>query len=756
MNDDRRPTDWPDDRLAGAFAARADARPTPSDLSAATIDRIRRVPRIAPTRDRFVRLGGLVAAAAAVAVVAVALVARPPAGPIGSAGPTTFGLPVVSVAEAIAIRDGGVDDREIAVHGFLATFGPMPCPPPTTDFTTLNNPTRLWCESAFTWVMEQPEVLVYRTSTSVSGRPPSGPALKPGLALVDTAGLSLVGDSDVPTAVVFIGHFDDRRADFCPADVRSTCADTFIVDRIDRGTLATVTVKDLAQPDQPVQADSEIDSLVKRVDPSLLVLSRRVVAIEQLASTEPVYAVPAGGTPSYVSSAAWLVTALPRIDASGRTVARTFVIFDGTGSINEITRNGPVQVSLGEAPSPSPVSTTTTTPSLSPTPTVSPTPTGQADLSTLLTAPITVSQAIDHRDNHLDDTELAVSGYYVVPNYMLDCAVDLSSPISPHCEDRVTWLVEQQPTDRATTIGASPPPGPKLNLVIRAGVAFDLDSSIPAFSVRDVVALGHFDDRRAETCIGVMTCRLEFVVDRVEDASGSMPLARVVRMTQSAKEDPAAVTARVLRAAGPVQDSWLVVVDGSTLPSIEPDVIKYAADLTGARVVWIAHRLVNEGGRLVARSAYTADGSDRIWAETGDHGFERLTTIEVPLVNVAGSRGVIVWLVDEAGTLVSARSATADEQNHDHRTWITRVEPDGVGAIEVAAGDSATELAIRWTGSICDTTWQLNVTKTPGIVLSQGLRPPCDALGIGREILVKFDRPVDPATVQVSSAPEGG
>jgi hypothetical protein len=636
MNEDRRPTDWSDDRLAGAFAARADAHPTPSDLSVATMDRVRRVVRTAPTRDRFVRLGGLVAAAAAVAVVAVALVARPTAGPIGSAGPTTFGLPVLSVSEAIGVRDGGVDDREIAVHGFLSGRTQLGCPADPRP----SNPTDLRCPEGSIWLMAAPESVVTRTSNSMTLHGPTGPALNPGLALVDTTGV--IADSDVATPVVFIGHFDDRRADFCAVEVRHTCADTFIVDRIDRGVLQAVTVKDLAQPDQAVQADSEIDALIKRTDPGLLILSRRVVAIEQLASTEPVYAVPPGGTPSYASSAVWLVTALPPIDGSGRTVARTFVIFDGTHLISEITRNGPIPATLGEAPSPRPVSTTTTTPSLSPDPTLSPIPTGQADLSTLLAAPITVSQAIDHRDNHLDDTELAVSGYYVVPNYVLDCLVDLSSPISPHCEDRVTWLVEEQPTDRATTIGASPPPGPKLNPVIRAGVAFDLDSSIPAFSVRHVVALGHFDDRRAETCTDVMTCRLEFVVDRVEDASGSMPLTRVVRMTKSAKEDPAAVTARVLRAWGPAQDSWLVVVDGSMLPSIDPDVIKYAADLTGAKVVWIAHRLVSEGGRLVARSAYTADGSDRIWAETGDHGFERLTTIEVPLVNVAGSRGVVV------------------------------------------------------------------------------------------------------------------
>jgi hypothetical protein len=599
--------------------------------------------------------------------------------------------------------------------------------------------------------MSAPESVVTRNSNSMTIHGPTGPALNPGLALVDTTGV--ISDSDVATPVVFIGHFDDRRAGLCAVDIRPTCADTFIVDRIDRGTMQTVTFNDQAAAGQ---TDSEIDGLINRVDPSLRILSRRVVAIENLGLTEPVYQSTPSGTPSYVSSAAWVVTALPPVDASGRAIARTFVIFDGTDIISEITRNGPIQVTLGEAPSSQgPTSTATPGPSLGPTPSPTPAQSAQATLSTLLAAPITVSQAIDHRDNHLDDTELAVSGYYVVPNYVLDCAVDLSSPISPHCEDQVTWLAEQH-TDPATTIGASPPPGPKLNLVIRAGVAFDLDSSIPAFTVRNVVALGHFDDRRAGTCIEVMTCRQEFVVDRVEDASRSMPLTRVVRITQSAKEDPAAVTARVLHDAGPAQDSWLVVVDGPSLSSIDPAVIKHASELADAKVVWIARRLLLADGRLVVRSAYTADKGDIVVAETAGHGFERLTTIDVPLVDVAGNRGVVVRVVDAAGTVVSARSATGDELNHDHRTWISRPGPDSVGAIEIAAGDTATELAIRWTGSICDTMWRLKLTKTTEIHISQNPRPSCYAMGIGREVIVTFDRPVDPAGVQVSTGSEGG
>jgi hypothetical protein len=682
MTDEHRPTDWPDVQLAAAFRARADAHPTPSDLSAATIDRIRRVPRITPTRDRFVRLGGLVAAAAVLAIAAVSVVSRPTAGPTGSAGPTTFGLPVLNVAEAIAIRDSGVDDREIAVHGFLATFGPMPCAPPSMDFTTLNNPTRLWCESAQTWVMEQPEVLVSRTSTSVSARPPSGPAFKPGLALVDTTGLGLLGESDVPSEVVFIGHFDDRRADFCPADLRPACKDTFIVDRVDRDSLTTVTVKDLAQPDQPVQADSAIDALNQRVDPDLRILSRRVVAIERLASTEPVYAATPGGTPSYVSSAAWVVTALPPVDAGGRAIARTFVIFDGTDIISEITRNGPVRVNLSDAPSSlGPTSTATPGPSLGPTPSPTPAQSAQATLSTLLAAPITVSQAIDHRDNHLDDTELAVRGYFIVPKIALDCAVDLSSPISPHCEDGVTWLAEQQPTDLAAVGGFTPPSGPKLNLVIRAGASMGLEVITSKPSVSQVIILGHFNDRRAEACVDAMVCRLEFVVDRVVDASGSMPLTRIVRETESAKDDPDAVSARILRDLGPALDSWLVVVDGPSLPSIDPAVIQYASELADAKVVWIARRLVLEDGRLVVRSAYTADKGDIVVAETADHRFE----LAAYAAHVEDTEHVLIG----TRSLTNTESARLD--------WTRIVDPAGTASAEIAEVPGRTgDLAVRW------------------------------------------------------------
>ena len=49
--------------------------------------------------------------------------------PSGSwAGREAMGLPIVSVTDAITIRDAGIDDREIAVHGWIAPVVPVPCP----------------------------------------------------------------------------------------------------------------------------------------------------------------------------------------------------------------------------------------------------------------------------------------------------------------------------------------------------------------------------------------------------------------------------------------------------------------------------------------------------------------------------------------------------------------------------------------------------------------------------------------------------
>jgi hypothetical protein len=356
MMDDRRPTNWPDDRLADAFRARAAEVATPGDLATTTIERIRLTPRIAPVRLRLGHLGGLAAAAAVLVIVGVGLLGPRATDPGGDTASATYGLPVISVSEAIAIRDSGIDDRELAVEGFYASAGPVPCPAPP-DFASYQNPARPWCPMTLNWLMERREQIVTTTAETATGRYPDGPAFNPSLSLVDASELP-----DAPSAVasvVLIGHFDDRRADFCPDDEHGSCSDTFVVDRInsiDGKTIETGTVRDLSVPVndttldlEPARRQAAVDTLIQAIDPGLRIMSRRVTTAQRLGATEPVYLGRrlVGGFGSLVPDIAWLLVALPPVDSDGRSVARTFVIPDGAPDpILEITRNGVVPVAI--------------------------------------------------------------------------------------------------------------------------------------------------------------------------------------------------------------------------------------------------------------------------------------------------------------------------------------------------------------------------------------------------------------------------
>ena len=141
---------WDDERLEAAYAARGEVHPTPGDLTASTMAAIRSGARPA-TVSRWPQI---LAAAAAVAVVfggpgdrraGVAgtepgrrrpsprrgpAVEAPAATAPGARRPPAevAGLPVISVSDAIAVRDAGVDGRELAVRGWLTRgTGPNPC-----------------------------------------------------------------------------------------------------------------------------------------------------------------------------------------------------------------------------------------------------------------------------------------------------------------------------------------------------------------------------------------------------------------------------------------------------------------------------------------------------------------------------------------------------------------------------------------------------------------------------------------------------
>jgi hypothetical protein len=237
--------DWDDRRLDVAFRAGFGGE-APTGLVeriVAELDRPQPFGRLASIRRSSL---GLLAAAAVVALLVIGsqaglLTPGPQTGSPrattdqGSPGPTDDRglfppsviaaktgepLPVLSVENALVVRDGGVDSRELAVGGWFIRI-PVPCPLWLGPVSPLET-----CGTNFTWLMADPEPL---TSLAGSGAGTVGPPKGPAFNVVT----SWIPDrSDVPIAVVFVGHFDDARDVDCLPERLQECADRFVVDQL--------------------------------------------------------------------------------------------------------------------------------------------------------------------------------------------------------------------------------------------------------------------------------------------------------------------------------------------------------------------------------------------------------------------------------------------------------------------------------------------------------------------------------------------
>ena len=267
------------------------------------------------------------------------VVREPAPGPLPADLGAAVGDPL-TVSQALGVRGNGVDDREIAVAGFLSDVPVLPCPFAPAD----RNPTAIRCPESFQWLMERAEILWATTGDVTAGGPPSGPAIHPSFALVGQP-IPPRGGLAGPISVVLVGHFDDRRAALCPAGEapETPCADTFVVDRVafvgdaarpvatrldndrfDETTRLMVTVS-------PTTTEAQVDALVAAVAPGETVLSRQLVTGERLADVEPGLR---GDTALTGQRLLWLVTTAVRTD--GRPTAHTFLIADGSTRVTEV------------------------------------------------------------------------------------------------------------------------------------------------------------------------------------------------------------------------------------------------------------------------------------------------------------------------------------------------------------------------------------------------------------------------------------
>ena len=339
---------WDDERLGTAFAARASRTTTPTDLPSATSSALRDRPASTEAWRRLLASAAVVLLA--VGAVTGGLALRGASGVPSStdpwAGRTAVGLPIISVSDAITIRDAGIDDREIAVHGWFWPVAPIPCtlPPPTSLQPV--------CLDQHIVLMAEPESLGTGGSSGYSGPRPTGPSFQIDLDDLDSAWQPALPPSR-PVEIAVVGHFDDHGSTSCSAEQRDACRDRFVVDRVDRvdGGLLPTSIVDYL--DGTGSSFDDAHGIIGSVRPGGTVLS----ASHAVGGFDPRRL-----DQGFDDSARWIVRVLEH-----RALV-TYLVVDSIASIYELTDAGPVLLALSTpgqpvSPSPSPIREPTPTPS---------------------------------------------------------------------------------------------------------------------------------------------------------------------------------------------------------------------------------------------------------------------------------------------------------------------------------------------------------------------------------------------------------
>jgi len=127
-------------------------------------------------------------------------------------------LDVVSVADAIKVRDAGTASR-VAVGGYFSAFI-VPCPYQPGVVSPLEG-----CPASFAWLMANPEDLQTATDEPPSIHAPVGLAVN---AVLEQTVLPPAFFN--PASVVLVGHFNDPGATACTPANQGLCRQRFVVE----------------------------------------------------------------------------------------------------------------------------------------------------------------------------------------------------------------------------------------------------------------------------------------------------------------------------------------------------------------------------------------------------------------------------------------------------------------------------------------------------------------------------------------------
>ena len=706
--------DWDDRRLSAAFIAMSSTIKAPADLPARTMTAIRAT-TVATGRppSRWARVWPAAAALGTVAAsmaIAVVLFGGPsPVGPVGTDGatasasqhaplhsgdpepPRVADLARLSVVDVLARIEAGPTADEVIVHGWLGRTSAV------VDCEQVSNPHPLMphCEEFGLFLMQE------EADPDGRGRglQPHVPFIVPMLrfdANVDAT--PLPGQA---IEVLAVGHLLDHRWTSCPPAAAEECRDRFVIDRVvpaDR-VIAEIPEPWLFEAD-PHAMPAEVIPVIESVVGGIEVVSIGALPTDSVRLIDQAadLLIEQDGT-----ELVWVVRALT--SGATRTVATTYLVpaaplRGGTALVYRITTAGAEELSVAAAPA----------------------PTAVFGLDVL-----SVAAAIDIRDAGADDREIAVRGWFTPPPDTYCPLLIPTSPVQPDCRDHMT-ILRAEPTS------------------IRPSIHIDLDDlasdwwpEVPGNGLpptpAEIVVIGHFDDRRSTFCPPYVEpeCRDRFVVDRVDWVDGaSMPLSVEDPLEDQTTATLDRVEGIVARDAPASPVLSIAVVDGQFLGLMEPTLKDGAGGFTANPVIWVVRVLESE--RVATH--LVIDGRDESYVVgSGDEAVapEVPRTFSLTLTGEP-DRPVPLEVVDLTEMVEEAREAAPAEMS---RPWPAT---DGL-RIENLTDDT---VLVRWTGGVCDRRPRLTVAPDPipggrqhRLQLSDA-RPACDAMGVGRGIVLHF------------------
>jgi len=479
----------------------------PDDLVETTLARV----RVERRPDPRLRRGGILAVAAALTVVvavSVGLAFQP--GPPGTAGPGSspavpaptaepptspptadfpaeiLGLPTISVARALEIRDASpASSGPLAVRGWYAAAPPIFCPYPG-DVDALERA----CPDSASFLMDVPQETVVVRLDGFEGREPVGAALNP--RFIGIAGPGARTWPDIrPLPVVLIGHWHDPRSMFCSTSARAGCLEAFVIDAVAwaDGRALEPQVAELWEGTPPRSTAADVIAAAERARPGTTVLSLAVVDLASTSKVDPrLLVVPAGDATNL-----WLVRLL---DAGPQASLSAVYLRDGDETVEPMPA-WPIVPETAEA----------------------------IDFPTEVEGlpVISVQTAIEDRAGRAPPTDerMAVRGWYS-PWYPVPCPAP-TVPISPlveHCPydmAALTALPEILLENPEGSWSWHPPMGPSLNPrfidIDQPTIGEGAAGAVPL----PIVLVGHFHDASAARCPAEqrVACERAFVVDSI-------------------------------------------------------------------------------------------------------------------------------------------------------------------------------------------------------------------------------------------------